>query len=372
MKLRASLILILIFLSFYIGYLKSGNIEENVKLSVSGKPIKVVQSDSKCIVLLGRFSATLEQSCYIIDSNNITIVGSVRRSLIDNLQGKIVLSEVTLDSFKKGELKGLGEEVKRISTDSILNYCIDIYRSFLPNNESELIAGIVLGRKDNIGRDFYQKMIKSGTIHVAVASGYNVMLVGSVVMSVLFWIVRRRWATAGAISVMIFYAVLAGSDPPVVRAVIMASLIYFSQVVGRKSQILWFLLLSIFLMLSWDLSLLQSASFQLSVMASLGMTWLSPWVIRSSEGWKISSYFETLEKVGVVTTLSTMVMTSPILWWHFGRLSLIGILSNILILPLIPIAMILGAGMLLLPSLLFVPTYAVLHLMVRIIYFFGT
>ncbi len=52
-------------------------------------------------------------------------------------------------------------------------------------------------------------------------------------------------------------------------------------------------------------------------------------------------------------------------------MSLIGILSNILILPLVPILMITGAAMQVLPGVFSYPTYAVARWMIEVIRFFG-
>jgi predicted membrane metal-binding protein len=78
-----------------------------------------------------------------------------------------------------------------------------------------------------------------------------------------------------------------------------------------------------------------------------------------------------MEKLSLVSTASTMLLCLPILWWNFGRISLIGLVSNVLVLPLVPPLMILGVGMLVLPDFLYLPTYALAHLLVRIIEFFG-
>jgi len=93
---------------------------------------------------------------------------------------------------------------------------------------------------------------------------------------------------------------------------------------------------------------------------------INRWLSKSHE-----KLVEILEGTGLLTSFSTMLMTAPIIWWHFGRMSWIALLSNILILPLVPILMITGAGMQILPQVFYWPTYAVAHWMVRVIGFFG-
>ena len=104
--------------------------------------------------------------------------------------------------------------------------------------------------------------------------------------------------------------------------------------------------------------------------ASVGLMVVEP-MISDRFGNSHEKLMETLGGSGLLTSISTMIMTAPIIWWHFGRMSLIGILSNILILPLVPILMITGAAMQVLPGVFFYPTYAVAHWMIEVIRFFG-
>lgn len=235
----------------------------------------------------------------------------------------------------------------------------------MPKKEAGLLAGIILGDKTDIGYDFYQEMVRSGSIHIVVASGYNVLLVGSVTLTLLFWFWKRRLAIWLAITLMVFYAILAGGEPPVVRAVLMAGFLYLSQSVGRMVDSVWFLFLSIWIMLVWEPGMITSVSFQLSVAASFGLMVIAPKLTNRYSLTRLENW------TGLVSTASTMLLTAPILWVNFGRFSLIGLVSNVLILPLVPPLMLLGVGMLVLPDFLYLPTYALAHLLVRLIGFFG-
>ena len=116
--------------------------------------------------------------------------------------------------------------------------------------------------------------------------------------------------------------------------------------------------------------LLLNVSFQLSVAASAGLMIVEPEInkrLRDSH----EKLAEVLSGSGFLTSISTMLMTAPIIWWHFGRLSWIGVVSNILILPLVPVLMITGAFMQVLPWVFSWPTYVVAHWMVGVIRFFG-
>ena len=170
---------------------------------------------------------------------------------------------------------------------------------------------------------------------------------------------------------MVFYALLAGGDPPVVRAVYMAGLMYLGQSLGRGTKSGWVLTLTAWVMLMIDPVLLSSASFQLSVAASYGLMVVEPWLSKKLVAVVGDGLINFAGSIGLTTTVSTMLLTMPIIWWHFGRMSLVSIVSNILILPFVPPMMMFGAGMLLFPGIFSLPVYALSHWIVLMIRFFG-
>ncbi len=290
--------------------------------------------------------------------------------MAERLTGRLSLNSAQLEVLDEEVVIEGGDGWISQKITALREKMVDRYRRCLPPRESALTAGIVLGYQEDIEREFYDQMVKSGTIHIAVASGYNVMLVGETVLSLAFFFWRRKRATIVAIAVMIFYAFLAGGEPPVIRAVIMAMAVLGSACLGRRVLSLWILLLTGAVMVLFQPEIVGQVSFQLSMMASLGLMGVEPWLRRllAGEHERLAGW---LGETGVLSTLSTMGATLPIIWWHFGRMSLIGIVSNILILPLIPLMMLLGAGMLILPWVFCWPSYVVAHWMAEAIRFLG-
>jgi competence protein ComEC len=117
--------------------------------------------------------------------------------------------------------------------------------------------------------------------------------------------------------------------------------------------------------------LLLNVSFQLSMAASVGLMVVEPWVSKwlSNDHEKLS---QVLSGSGILTSVSTMILTGSIIWWSFGRVSWVGVFSNIFILPFVPILMITGALMQVLPWVFSYPTYFIAHWMVEVIRFFGS
>ena len=91
---------------------------------------------------------------------------------------------------------------------------------FLPEPQSSLLSGVLLGVDRGLPDDFEDDLRTTGTIHVVVVSGYNIMVVGGFFL-LLAGRIKRKYAIILSIIAIIFYTLLTGAQPPTVRAAIM-------------------------------------------------------------------------------------------------------------------------------------------------------
>jgi len=125
----------------------------------------------------------------------------------------------------------------------------------------------------------------------------------------------------------------------VVRAAIMGGLLILARREGRNYRINNAIIFAGAAMLFFNPYLLRyDASFQLSFLATLGLVYLAP---------HFNKWFSRLPnflsfRTNLAATLSAQVMTLPVILFGFGRFSLIAILANVLILPVIPLTMLFG------------------------------
>jgi len=368
-------VFVLVFLLFFrgvLGWIVTLKFTTGRLVSITGNVVNVYYKDSNCIIRVGNFLVNSGSICAAVPGSKITVSGKLERRVIDSFQGRLWLDSAEIETLDKNSRTQERKNSRREMVDNFRESLVSRYKKFLPEPEAGLVAGVVLGYKKDIGQEFYQQMIKSGAVHIAVASGYNILLVGGLVLSLCFWFWRRSKAVIVALTAMIFYALLAGGEPPVVRAVWMAGLMYLGQAVGRGSVSHWILTLTVWVMLMFEPALIESVSFQLSVAASFGLMVIEPWCSKKLEEHWGNRLVSWAGNTGFLSSVSTMMMTLPIIWWHFGRMSLMGVFSNLFILPLIPPLMIFGAGMLVVPAVFSVPVYALAHWIVLVIKFFGT
>lgn len=208
----------------------------------------------------------------------------------------------------------------------------------IPEPASGLGAGMLLGVNGALGNRLDAVFRETGIIHIVVLSGYNIMVVVAVLMYVLtFFLFPRTRMVVGACTIALF-ALLVGLSATVLRASIMATLLLIARGTGRTYAVLRALTLAGVGMLMVNPYLLaHDPGFQLSFLATLGIILFLP---------RIEERLTLIpERFGVrgllATTFSAQIAVLPLLLYHTGTISLIGIVTNVLVLPMVPYAMLL-------------------------------
>ncbi|HSX19078.1 MAG TPA: ComEC/Rec2 family competence protein [Candidatus Saccharimonadales bacterium] len=220
-----------------------------------------------------------------------------------------------------GHVSGVMYQVAAIRTK-----ISDKVYAMLPEREATLVVGSVLG-VDNISEDFRQELISTGTIHVVVVSGQNLAIVAGLFVGMAKFIGRRKSLLLACVAVFL-YALLAGFNAPVLRAVLMVLASAIAVLFGREVNALWSLVLAALLIVFvWPAAILET-SFQLTFAASLGIMTLGQKLqkIINHKSSIINLFWEN-----AAVSTSAYLFTAPIIFWHFGRLTLIAPIANIFV-----------------------------------------
>jgi competence protein ComEC len=213
---------------------------------------------------------------------------------------------------------------------------ISSIKEAIPEPEVGLGSGLLLGVKSALGEDIEEDFRRTGIIHIVVLSGYNVMLVVAFILFIFSFFLPMRWRFAFGLLAIVSFALLVGLSATVVRASIMVSLVLFAQSFGRQYDILSGLFLAGFVMLVVNpYLLLYDIGFQLSFMATLGLILIVPYFEASLmlEEKKIKG------KEFLLSTIATQIAVLPLLMYHIGQVSLVAVFVNLLVLPIVPVAM---------------------------------
>ena len=211
----------------------------------------------------------------------------------------------------------------------------------VPEPEAALGAGILLGVRAAIAPEINDAFATAGLTHVVAISGWNIAIVVAIVMAMVRPLGRThggRWTTAlVAAGTVGAYVVLTGASPSVVRASLMAGAMLLGRLGGSRAHATSALCLAALVMLLAAPAVLWDVGFQLSLLATAGLVWFG----RSIES-RLSRWPAWLREP-VALTIAAQLTTLPVILVNFERLSLVAPISNVLVVPLVPLAMLASA-----------------------------
>lgn len=241
----------------------------------------------------------------------------------------------------------------------------------LPSPHAALAGGITAGDKRSLGKDLLDEFRDTGIIHIVVLSGYNVTIIAETLLKMLAFLPLRASLAVGAFGIVAF-ALATGAGASIVRASTMAILALLARALNRSYAINRALVLAVVGMVAWNPYIfLFDVGFQLSVLATVGLVYVSP-LIENRFSW-------LPENLGLRTvvgaTLGTQLTVLPLLLWQMGTFSVVALPVNILVLVVIPLAMLLsfiaavfGVFIPALSIFVGVPAYALLSYVLNVVH----
>ena len=211
--------------------------------------------------------------------------------------------------------------------------------SALPEPESALLAGLLLGEKQSLGENLTDSFRKAGVVHIIVLSGYNVAVVSNAVLFAAAFFLPRAWALTVAGVFILAFAVMTGASETTIRASAMALIVLFARFLHRPTESIRILLLvAAGMALLNPYLVLFDLSYQLSILATLGLVLFSDKIAK-----RLPFIPETLGLREIVaTTIGTQLTVLPLLILSVGSVSAVFLFANVLVLPAVPLAMFFG------------------------------
>lgn len=202
-----------------------------------------------------------------------------------------------------------------------------VYR-YLPDSQGGLMLGILLGDTAGIAEEVQDDFRATGLTHILAVSGLNV---GALVLICFFTarVFKLRLALSYSLAalVVVFYTLLTGGQPSVLRASIMALIGMAGFLLGRRRDLVSAISAAALILLIYDPFLLYDISFQLSFAATYAIIFVTP-VLDN----KLVIEPDWL-KTAVSVTSAAQLGVAPILIYYFNQISLISLLANVLVVP---------------------------------------
>lgn len=213
-----------------------------------------------------------------------------------------------------------------------------VMSTMLPSPHAELLGGLLVGAKQSLGEALLEDFRRVGLIHIVVLSGFNVVVIIAFVRFLLQGLPLRLSLSITALFVILF-TLLVGLEPPIVRASCMALISLWALSKYRTYSVHRAFILTVTAMaIQNPLILLYDPSFQLSALATAGLLYVVPCM----EKWFLWIPTSGGMREIVVSTIATYITVAPFLLYLMGELSVVSLVVNLLVLPIIPITMLVG------------------------------
>ncbi|NVK05077.1 MAG: ComEC/Rec2 family competence protein [Flavobacteriia bacterium] len=202
---------------------------------------------------------------------------------------------------------------------------------------------LLLGSKTDIASSDKANFSNAGLVHILAVSGLHVGLIAWMLQFIVGKLLPKKWRWIQVIFVISGlwgFAWIAGMSSSVVRAALLFSLIQLARLEGREARTSEAVWMAGFIILAFDPSSLFDLGFQLSFMAVFGIVYGHSQVQRL--------FFNELKfvKRRIFEALSVsfwaQLATTPFTLFYFHQFPNYFLLSNLLLLPLIPILLCVG------------------------------
>ena len=215
---------------------------------------------------------------------------------------------------------------------------IEKHNRIIKSPNIEILGGIVFG-DDAITppEDIKISFIHSGLMHILAASGLNVALI----FGIWFFIFSKlkipyKTGTTIGIFIILFYTMMTGLGPPVLRAALMLTFALFGKLIDRDADNVALLLLVASIILIYNPAYLFDVGFQLSFVVTLGLLKFCPLIANKTK------QFPQSIAGAIYVPLVAQIMVAPIQMYYFNTFALYSLFANIVSLPFVSMISFLG------------------------------
>ncbi len=223
--------------------------------------------------------------------------------------------------------------------------------SLMHNTETAaLLRGLLLADRREIDQETKTQFINSGVVHVLAVSGLHVGFI-ALIFIILFGRFNIYLRSVLTIIGLLFFMILTGIPPSVFRATVMALVIIVAFLTNRSTNIFNSLAIAALIILIINPDEIYSPGFQLSFSAVIAIGVIYPIISRAITRFQIQSKFVRYVLLFIAVSFAAQIGTMPFTLIYFGKLSVIALAANIIVIPAIGIILSLSVVTLIIGSI---------------------
>ena len=221
------------------------------------------------------------------------------------------------------------------------------YKKILGDKNAGSLSAMVLGDKRGLDEEIKELYQENSISHLLSISGLHISLLGGAV----FLFLRRlkvsfSFPLITSSIILIIYGAFTGFSVSTSRAIVMMSVLFISFVIGKSYDLPSGLALAALILIVMNHRVIYQSGFLLSFFAVIGIFYIMPELLYI---FKVDIYHKKgiikglhLLLASIISSISVLLATLPIVLNNFYEVSLTGILLNIIVIPLMSLVVITG------------------------------
>ena len=214
---------------------------------------------------------------------------------------------------------------------------VNTLNTYLSEKNSSLLSSIFLGQSSYLSSEDMDVYREMGLAHLLAVSGLHIGIISGFISFVLSNLgIKRRTNIIITLSTIWAYGYLIGFPPSILRSSIMFTILYYAQLIHEPYDSINSVSFAMFVLLLINPYYLFNLGFQLSFAATFSIIILSP-KIRL----KLYPYHNKVIQ-SLSSILGVQIGLLPFQAYYFNNINLLSILANLMIIPIVSFALVLG------------------------------
>ena len=250
----------------------------------------------------------------------------------------------------------------RAAFGGIRNGFVNYIDSLFEGEDAGLVKGMLINEKSGLSFKTISEFRRAGVSHLLAVSGVHVaLLLGALelLLRKLFVPKRVRCITVAAIGIL--FLALTGFAASAIRAVLMLFAVYLGFMIYEDNDGITSLFVAAFLITLFSPYSVYDLGMWMSFFATLGLVAVYPYLesrLRYEKGKNkfvnvLKRFGSTVSKLVLITVVANFFLL-PIMWYFFGEISMVAVISNLVTSPLTTVFLPLSAISLLFGKIAFV------------------
>lgn len=309
---------------------RSNNEESNyIGYNAQITELNGIKIKEKTIIYIDKGKEIESNSIVRLDAAVSEIISNKNRMLF-NYKNSLRSEGIFVNLFCKGDIHLIKSEYSFFNSfsDTCREKTENLFRKFMSEENANTVLSVILGDVKYLDKDFYKDIQKTGLAHIFAVSGTHIVVIYAALLKFFSLIgISKRISWIISWLFLWIYGFVIGFPVTVLRSLLMFNFLFGSEVLYRKYNSINSLIVSALILLIVNPYYLFDVGFQLSYMAALCLLVYNQ---------IIKSRFNIKNKIlnNLMLYVFVQVFALPIMSYYFNYVSIIGIIFNLLIVPL--------------------------------------